>query len=58
MFAVFFHGISDAICVRHGSVMLVMLCSGKPDLSETCWLCGSKITETSVEGKPRLRKKI
>ncbi len=56
MFAVFFHGTSDANCVRNGSVMLIMLCSGKPDLSETCWLCGSKITETSVEAKPRLRK--
>jgi hypothetical protein len=37
--------------------MLIMLCSGKPDLSETCWLCGSKITETSVEAKPRLRRR-
>lgn len=57
MFAVFFHGTSEANCVRKGSVMLIMLCSGKPDLSETCWLCGSKITETSVEEKARLRRR-
>jgi hypothetical protein len=57
MFAVFFHGTSEANCVRNGSVMLIMLCSGKPDLSETCWLCGSKITETSVEEKARPRRR-
>jgi hypothetical protein len=50
MFAVFFHGTSDANCVRNGSVMLIMLCSGKPDLSETCWLCGSK-TKTEEKSK-------
>jgi hypothetical protein len=29
---------------------LIMLCSGKPDLSETCWLCGSK-TKTEEKSK-------